>query len=963
MIIETIDVAPVAQHGGAGSGRLWGASLLLVRRRAWRDRGLVLASVAIVALAALLACAGPRVVLDILDDGARDAVVGAGDDANIIVTFPVGNTSGDNVNTLRGTSPEDFGGYAAAASGNLPGIVSPLVEGYTASVLSHELAMTGVLAPVDSTVPVPDLDAVNATVHPDLWTSPVTTTIQFAMSDDLVLTVVEGRLPVDATGSDEAVDVTVAVNGEDLPRVHVPSEVIEIALTASVAEALELEVGSIVRIENNAQNRVFATVVGIVEPGDPAAVGWQQYPEALSGVTIDRPGLPIVRRGTAIVSTATATAIAAVLEQPFDGEVELRVGTTGLTLKGSAAIAEAMTTLESTANTIIPAPDVTVTMSSGLGAALEAYPARARAALAQMSIMVAGAIGVAAVVVALMARLLVGRREHDLALERARGASVASIAVRLALESAAFTTVGVVIGYVGAQALVGPLPFGTGALTLVALVAWGASPLIGILAARRMWTSRRVPANRQDRAKLAKAAMAKRLTIEALAIVVAVVAVVTLRARGVLQTQTDDIDPFLAAAPMLLALGVTVIVLRIYPLPMRAVQAVAQRTTGIAGIIALAKARARIPWLPLLGLTLAISIAVSGGLLVSTVRQGQDQASWERVGGDVRIESSIDDATVALLESQGLGVARVVTKAHVTVNLGNTSTSLYVLAIDGAYADAVAAAGIVDPADLRALVAAGDAASPSDRVPALASPDVADLAFTESQEAYLGGHYIDISVIGDALSVPSGWAEGPFMILPADNLMARDLEEPLDFTVTFVTGTGAEQSVLDAGIDPSLVTSREEWRDRVRESALIGGVERMMTLAVVAVGLLAAVALLVTVLEGVRLRGIALSMFRTQGMGSGYGWWLALTELAPLTIAAVVGGAIGGVAILVLLGRTLGLEILAGGVAPPELAGNPPFLAAVAGGVLVLLLAAVSAEVAAHRRNKLSEVLRLGETR
>src|SRR5690606_7797992 len=132
---------------------------------------------------------------------------------------------------------------------------------------------------------------------------------------------------------------------------------------------------------------------------------------------------------------------------------------------------------------------------------------------------------------------------------------------------------------------------------------------------RRMWAGQRSAANRQDRAKAARGRAARRWTLEALAIAAAGFGVAALRGRGVLQTQTTGVDPFLAAAPLLLAVGITLIVLRLFPLPLAAVQAVARRTRGVAGVIALAKARQRIPALPLLSLTLALSVAVAGGLL------------------------------------------------------------------------------------------------------------------------------------------------------------------------------------------------------------------------------------------------------------------------------------------------------------------------------------------------------------
>jgi putative ABC transport system permease protein len=200
--------------------------------------------------------------------------------------------------------------------------------------------------------------------------------------------------------------------------------------------------------------------------------------------------------------------------------------------------------------------------------------------------------------------------------------------------------------------------------------------------------------------------------------------------------------------------------------------------------------------------------------------------------------------------------------------------------------------------------------------------------------------------------------------MPADQLLSTPFEQSVDTNIAFVSGPGAAELVAaETQIDQSTVTTREEWLAGMRASALGGGVERAIGIAVLAVGLLAAMALLVTILRGVRERGRALSMLRTQGMGFRYGWWLALAELAPLTLAAVVGGAIGGLAILWLLGDSLGLRLLSGGRMNPPVVPNWTFMAILGGGILVLLFLAVAVEVLAHRRNKLSEVLRWGESR
>jgi putative ABC transport system permease protein len=564
-----------------------------------------------------------------------------------------------------------------------------------------------------------------------------------------------------------------------------------------------------------------------------------------------------------------------------------------------------------------------------------------------------------------MAALVLSRRENDIALERARGSSVASTALRLLVESVLVTAVGLIVGVTSALMLTPGIEASSGLMWMVALVAALSAPTLGALQSRRMWTGRREAANRQDRAKVAKARRARRITLEALTIVVAAAAVVSLRGRSVLQTATQGIDPFLAATPVLVALAVVVIVIRLYPLPMSVIQFFAKRTRGVSGVITLAKTRERIPVLPLLGLTLAIGIAVSGGLLVSTVQAGQEQASWDRVGADVRIDSEVTDEQAASLEAQGLVVSRGLYKPAATITFGSNYSEGNLFAMDANYPAILSLAGVEDVSSIQAMYDAAAGLDAGDEIPAQASPELIDQDVHATSAVYVGRVYVPFDLEGAAVITPDGWSDGPpYLIMPAEQLFAAEFEEPVAMNIAFVSGEGAADAVAaDQGIDQSTVTTRDAWMSAMRDSALIGGVERAIGIAVLAVGLLAAVALLVTILRGVRERGRALSMLRTQGMGSGYGWWLALAELAPLTLAAVIGGAAAGVTIMWLLGDTLGLRLLSGGLEDPELAANWTFLAIVGGGVLVLLFLAVAAEVLTHRRNKLSEVLRWGEAR
>jgi len=125
---------------------------------------------------------------------------------------------------------------------------------------------------------------------------------------------------------------------------------------------------------------------------------------------------------------------------------------------------------------------------------------------------------------------------------------------------------------------------------------------------------------------------------------------------------------------------------------------------------------------------------------------------------------------------------------------------------------------------------------------------------------------------------------------------------------------------------------------------------------------LALIGLIASVLSGARTRRRALSLLRTLGMSPRLGWWLALSELAPVVLAALVGGVAAGVAIILTLGPSFGLETLAGGADPPPLVIAPWVIAGVVAGAIVLALVAMLVEVVAHRRDRLSDVLRVGES-
>ena len=310
-------------------------------------------------------------------------------------------------------------------------------------------------------------------------------------------------------------------------------------------------------------------------------------------------------------------------------------------------------------------------------------------------------------------------------------------------------------------------------------------------------------------------------------------------------------------------------------------------------------------------------------------------------------------------------MSRGLAKPSATISFGGEYAEGFLLAMDKNYPTILTMAGVTDVATLQKMYDDAAGVTLADPIPALASQELIDLNVHDDSSVYVGRVYVPVDITGTPDVTPEGGRRGPV----PDHARGAAVRHP-------VRRPGVDERRLRERTWGRRGGGRAAWhrpdlRDHARgvarghaDSALIGGVERAIAIAVIAVGLLAAVALLVTILRGVRERGRALSMLRTQGMGFRYGWWLALAELAPLTLAARDRRR----------DRRSRDHVAAERHARPQAAlrraqrspahrqldvlrdpgGRHPD---------VLLFLAVAVEVLAHRRNKLSEVLRWGESR
>ncbi len=180
-------------------------------------------------------------------------------------------------------------------------------------------------------------------------------------------------------------------------------------------------------------------------------------------------------------------------------------------------------------------------------------------------------------------------------------------------------------------------------------------------------------------------------------------------------------------------------------------------------------------------------------------------------------------------------------------------------------------------------------------------------------------------------------------------------------TTVLVDGPGAGAAVAALHRGDVRVTTRDAWLTQWAGTPLNRGLVVLLAGAAAVLALYAALALVLLVVATSRERGRTLSALRTLGLDARTGRALTLAELAPPAAAALVAGTVIGLAVPWLLGGALGLVVATGGSqAPPLTLGWWPVLAAVLT-VAGALVVAVVVEGAVRKRDRLGDVLRVGE--
>ncbi|WP_097944792.1 hypothetical protein [Streptomyces sp. ms115] len=779
------------------------------------------------------------------------------------------------------------------------------------------------------------------------------------------------------------------------------------AVTEETAAALNMKVGSTLRLPTAVGGPLTVTITGIVAPRDPGGSYWSADPLVRTPSLIPDPASPFPQNywtGTVLLAEDAGPALLATATEPslfwrFPPDASALTGPDGARL---TAVVNSLESGPGLLKVRAIAGD-TAEVLTGLGHIVQAN-ARMRDAISPVIAVAALGIGsVAAVVLVMTGALIAARRKAELALMRSRGGSLRGIGGRLLAETAVTVVPASALGL-----LLAVLAVGEGRWWPAALAATGVGLLVCVALPLRTTLQHIRPTLHGAREDMVSARPSRRRTVAELTLLVlAVGAVTALRRRG---TSGGGTDLLVSGAPVLVALIAALVLVRLYPLPLRLAARPMARLRGAIGFLSLARAGRSSAGgaLPLLALLLALATAAFGGSVIAGIGDARDDAALTAVGADARVSGKSERATLpdelvrTVRDLDGVrnaaplrvefGVAMPETAAgDGGAGSGPDDSGTDTGADSGGDGDAAGArattmvgvapasytrlarttglpdfpSGLLKATGASAPLPEGAKSGPERVLPVIASPAVAARLGKEQHAVDTLSGDFKVQVVGTVERVAS-LASTNFLIVNSASLEQR---APTTLLLTGAPDPGKLRAAADGNGEEFVVQLRSEERARYVNTPMQAGAERIYLAAVAAGAGYALLAVLLSLLQTAPERKTLLARLRTMGLTTGQGRRLLAFEATPQALLAAGGGLLTGWATIVLLSPGIDLVPLAlAGVAgsdtsPVTLRADLWSLALPAAGVVALAAAVAGVQAWwASRRGSITE-LRAGDSR
>jgi len=733
------------------------------------------------------------------------------------------------------------------------------------------------------------------------------------------------------------------------------------AVTPPVARAFGLAIGSVVSLPGT---EIEVRVTAIVSQKDPASTFWTTDPAVAAPAFVQIGADEGYWLGGIFIAGGDLPALLgrvnpAVTEVTFTFPLALGQLTAAQALALRPVLLGALTTAGSL--TGVQQQPILVELSSGAVQLITDFAAEAAAIGNVLDLLSVSLAVLAASVVLLVGWLLAEQRRPEFAVLRARGASRRQLALLVLAVGAVTALPGAAAGAAIAVALTpsspDPLAWWLAGLEAVAALAGPVAVTVR--------THRGYAAVVRPDVPPARLSAVRRLVVEAGLVLAAAGGLVVLRDQG----GGASGDVYASAAPILLAVGVAVIVLRVYPLLVRGVLRLTGQRAGPSAFLGLVRA-ARVPAgaaLPAFAMVLALAVVSFAGMVRGSVLTGEETASWQQLGADAVITGT-GPVTAALQRA----VAAVPGVRHIApVGIGNgylSSVSGFnvLLVTPKQYAALIAASPLPRPpaeftaSGAGAAVGGHGSAGP---VPALASPGLAAQLGRGPVGVLVDGEPVTVRVVGLAASDSAVDAIGGGLgYLVLDREVAGAAAAVPD--ALLVVGPSMNQQALRTAVRRPGTTPTVVFRSRLlaglEDAPLQDGAYVALGLGAGAAGCCGLLVLLLSLLLSASTREVALARMSTMGLSTGQGRVLGLVELAPQLVGVLAGGLACAVALVPLTGPGLSLSVFTGSGAGVPVRVEPAWLVVAGLGLVVLAVVTLTAQTALAGRNA-ARSLRMGE--
>lgn len=747
--------------------------------------------------------------------------------------------------------------------------------------------------------------------------------------------IVQGSAPATWTRSDAEQPDTTA------------STPVDIAVSVTAARQLQLVPGDLIGTDlaGGVPQRQYR-VSGLFEPIHPGDDFWRQNPSMLPvSSLVGADGVQFSGASVFLDPTSVGR-----LTSTF-GEAQVFLY---YPLKATGVPGEDAETLRSqlaaALATGVPLPNTGagLTLATHAQEAIETAIQRGATLTALLALLAAAPLGVVLAVLVLGVQVVVRGRRMDLVLASARGGSSWQLRGAMAAEGALLTIPAAIVVTVLATVLI-PGPVTAVGLVLPSLVAVTPAALFAALTVTHDGPS-----------SIGGLLGQLRGVIEVAVVLLSLVSLFLLMRRGLAEASAAvGVDPLLSVAPLLLAISVGILVLRGYPVPMRAARTVAARGRGLAAFVGSIRAT-RSPTIGLAGvlaLVVGISVGLFSTVLLTTFDAGVAQAASESVGADARVDAAelTPEQRRAVARVDGVReVAGIRYAGPLTVTKAPVNASVTMLVAD------------TGPLSTLHPLPAGLTREEGGRIPVVVSSDLLGdlgsqrtMTIDDEKVRVVGslpaesrlGPTTDWVIVDAAFAARFGTTFTPqVLLIRADPAQLPHLQAPLEKAV------GADPDDADAA---TAVTVPTATAARQSEPALIG-VRIALILGALLSVLLCALALVLSTVAAGADRARSAGILRTLGMPRRRLAALTAWELVPVAGVAVIAGAVLGILLPFLVTAAVDLRPFTGSIARTVPVFDVALLAGVLGAFSLVVLAAGLIAVAVGDRINPSTTLKMG---